>query len=516
MDIYAHEPLGFEGILVHVEADIRSGIPAVEIVGLASTAVREARERARIAVRNAGFTFPQDRILVNLSPADLPKEGAAYDLPIALKILAKSGQIEDLPCRVLAMGELTLGGQIKPARGVLPAVRSAADHGIRMCILPHENAAEARIVSSVQVWPVHHLAEVSKVFASLRKGDAPEKNERVTEGCASEPMQDFSDFRGDDRLMRALVVAAAGRHNLFLAGPPGAGKTMAAQRFPSILPELDTEEALEVASLYSLWGKTQAELVRRPPFRAPHHSASLEGMLGGARPLRPGEVSLAHHGVLFLDECPEFHRDVLQALREPVECGYVEIVRAGRVLRYPSDFQLIMAANPCPCGNLGMPGRTCLCSPEEIRRYWKKLGGALLDRIDMRIAVSPPEPSRLISASPVSIEILREKVRSARLHQRARLEAHLGKSCSAREISRTNARIPPALIPDVCAVRGTAERLFLSGMASYGLSARAGHSILRVARTIADLDARTEIGESAIEEAMAYRQFGDGDAIWPN
>jgi len=516
MDIYAHEPLGFEGVLVHVEADIRNGIPAVEIVGLASTAVREARERARIAVRNAGFTFPQDRILVNLSPADLPKEGAAYDLPIALKILATSGQIEDLPFQLLAMGELTLGGEIKPTRGILPAVRSAADHGIRICILPHENAAEARIVSSVQVWPVRHLSELRKTFAAFKKGEAPPKNDNVTEDYTLEPIQDFSDFRGDDRLMRALVVAAAGRHNMFLAGPPGAGKTMAAQRFPSILPELDMGEALEVASLYSLWGKNQGELMRRPPFRAPHHSASLEGMLGGSRPLRPGEVSLAHHGVLFLDECPEFHRDVLQALREPVEYGYVEIVRAGRVIRFPSDFQLVMAANPCPCGNLGMPGKTCLCSAEEIRRYWKKLGGALLDRIDMRIAVSPPEPSRLISTTPVSTEVLREKVRSARLHQRARLEAYLKQSCSEQEKIHMNARIPPALIPEVCAVHGAAERLFLSGMASYGLSARAGHSILRVARTIADLDARAEIGESSIEEAMEYRQFGDDDAIWPS
>jgi len=515
VDIYAHEPLGFDGILVHVEADIRSGIPAVEIVGLASAAVREARERARIAMRNAGFAFPQDRILVNLSPADLPKEGAAYDLPIALKILAKSGQIADLPFRVLAMGELTLEGEIKPARGILPAVRSAADHGIKVCILPHENAGEARIVSSAQVWPLRHLSEARQVFMALERGEVPQKGEKAAAACASDPIQDFSDFRGDDRLMRALVVAAAGGHNMFLAGPPGAGKTMAAHRFPSILPELDTDEALDTASLYSLWGKTQAELMRRPPFRAPHHSASLEGMLGGSRPLRPGEVSLAHHGVLFLDECPEFHRDVLQALREPVEYGYVDIVRAGRVIRFPSDFQLIMAANPCPCGNLGMPGKTCLCSPEEIRRYWKKLGGALLDRIDMRIAVTPPEPSRLIGASAVSSAVLRERVLSARLQQRARLQARLTKSRAERGKLHTNARIPPALIPDFCAVRGAAEKLFLSGMAGYGLSARAGHSILRVARTIADLDTRTEIGESAIEEAMEYRQFGDGDAIWP-
>jgi len=511
MDIYAHEPLGFDGFLVHVEADIRTGIPAVEIVGLASTSVREARERARIATRNSGFTFPLDRILVNLSPADLQKEGSAYDLPIALKILVQSGQIEDVPLRVLAMGELTLEGEIRPARGILPAVRSAVNRGIRTCILPYDNAGEARIVPQAQVWPMRHLSEAGKIFSALGKGEPPEKKEKPMDGGASPPVQDFSDFRGEDRLMRALLVAAAGGHNIFLAGPPGAGKTMAAHRFPSILPELDMEEALDTASLYSLWGRAQTGPIQKPPFRAPHHSASLEGMLGGSRPPRPGEVSLAHHGLLFLDECPEFHRDVLQALREPVEYGYVDIVRAGRVIRFPSDFQLIMAANPCACGNLGIPGKTCLCSPEEIRRYWKKLGGALLDRIDMRIAVAPPDPSRLIGASPVDTGALRERVLSARQHQKVRL----GKSRTVPGGPRTNARIPPSLIADFCRLTGLAERLFLSGMASYGLSARAGHCILRVARSIADLEDRSEIGESEVEEAMEYRQFGDGDAIWP-
>jgi len=296
---------------------------------------------------------------------------------------------------------------------------------------------------------------------------------------------------------------------MFLAGPPGAGKTMAANRFPSLLPDMEETEALDTASLYSLWGQKQARFSKRPPFRAPHHSASLEGILGGSKPLRPGEVSLAHHGVLFLDECPEFRRDVLQALREPVERGYVDIVRAGRVIRFPSDFQLIMAANPCPCGNLGMPGKTCLCTPEEIRRYWKKLGGPLLDRIDMRVAVVPPGPSRLLCAQSLSHSDLQEKVLNARLRQRERFQrVDAGNA-------RTNARIPPGSIPELCKVTGNAEKLFLSGVSSFALSARAGHSILKVARTIADLDGRQEIGESAIEEAIEYRQLGDGDAIWP-
>jgi len=537
MEIYAHEPLGFDGFLVRIEADIRNGIPAVEIVGLASTSVREARERARIAVRNAGFEFPQDRILVNLSPADLPKEGSAYDLPIALKILSQSGQIADVPFPVLAMGELTLEGEIQPVRGILPAVRAAAEQGIGICIVPIENAREAMAISSMQVWPISHLSEARQITISLCEGERPGRFlDRTLLGMGSghelytgsapdsrpdsrikynpdaweyEQNLDFRDFKGDEKFIRALVVAAAGRHNMFLAGPPGAGKTMAANRFPSLLPDMEETEALDTASLYSLWGQKQARFSKRPPFRAPHHSASLEGILGGSKPLRPGEVSLAHHGVLFLDECPEFRRDVLQALREPVERGYVDIVRAGRVIRFPSDFQLIMAANPCPCGNLGMPGKTCLCTPEEIRRYWKKLGGPLLDRIDMRVAVVPPGPSRLLCAQSLSHSDLQEKVLHARLRQRERFQrVDAGNA-------RTNARIPPGSIPELCKVTGNAEKLFLSGVSSFALSARAGHSILKVARTIADLDGRQEIGESAIEEAIEYRQLGDGDAIWP-
>jgi len=537
MEIYAHEPLGFDGFLVRVEADIRNGIPAVEIVGLASTSVREARERARIAVRNAGFEFPQDRILVNLSPADLPKEGSAYDFPIALKILSQSGQIADVPFPVLAMGELTLEGEIQPVRGILPAARAAAEKGIGTCIVPIENASEAMVVSSMQVWPISHLSQARQILIALREGEKPgmfldgtllghgfghdlqadsapdsmpDSHMNYSPGAwEHEQSLDFRDFKGDEKFIRALVVAAAGGHNMFLAGPPGAGKTMAANRFPSLLPDLEATEALDTASLYSLWGQKQARFTKRPPFRAPHHSASLEGILGGSKPLRPGEVSLAHHGILFLDECPEFRRDVLQALREPVERGYVDIVRAGRVIRFPSDFQLIMAANPCPCGNLGIPGKTCLCTPEEIRRYWKKLGGPLLDRIDMRVAVVPPGPSRLLRAQSISHSDLQKKVLNARIQQRERLQR-----ADAR-YARTNARIPPGHISELCKVTGNAEKLFLSGVSSYGFSARAGHSILKVARTIADLDGRQEIGESAIEEAIEYRQLGDGDAIWP-
>ncbi|MCX8013300.1 MAG: ATP-binding protein, partial [Rectinema sp.] len=317
MEVYAHEPLGFDGVLVRVEADLRPGIPAVEIVGLASTAVREARERARIAIRRAGFAFPSDRILVNLSPADLPKEGSAYDLPIAIKVLCESGQVPTVQEPVLALGELTLSGDVRAVRGVLPAVRAAKARGIRHCIVPFDNAAEAARVDSVFAWPITNLGEVVRIIARIDEGKTPEPSYLAAPDSAPlyADMPDFSDIRGGQALLRALLVAAAGQHHVFLAGPPGAGKTMAALRFPSILPDLDENAALDIASLYSLRGDGHiAQWTTRPPFRAPHHSATLEGMLGGARPLRPGEVSLAHHGVLFLDECPEFRRDVLQSL----------------------------------------------------------------------------------------------------------------------------------------------------------------------------------------------------------
>lgn len=535
MEIFANEALGFDGILVQVEADIRTGIPAVEIVGLASTSVREARERARIAVRNAGFQFPQDRILVNLSPADVQKEGSAYDLPIALRILASSGQIQDLPSALLAMGELTLEGELRPVRGILPAVRAAVEHGIHICLIPEENADEAEIVGAAQVWPLRHLSEVRAICDSIARGEMPSSRARgksehlagsgLARGSAvtraserrGEGALDFSDFRGEPGLMRALTIAAVGGHNLFLSGPPGAGKTMAAQRFPSILPFLTEEQALESTSLHSLWGTMQTRLLNEPPFRAPHHSATLEGMIGGGRPPRPGEVSLAHHGVLFLDECPEFHRDVLQALREPAERGYVDIVRAGRTLRFPSRFQLLMAANPCPCGNLGMPGKTCLCSAEEIRKYWKKLGGPLLDRLDMRIAMRPADARQLVGGEAVSSAALRGAVTEARARQRRRLSkcglsASGGRPCLDCGL---NARIPPALITGLCSLSSDAERSFSSAVASFGLSARAIHSVLRIALSIADLDGRDAVGSEEIDEALGYRQFGDSDAVWP-
>lgn len=513
MRIFAHEPLGCDGFLIHVEADIRAGIPAVEIVGLASAAVREARERVRVAVRKSGFVFPSDRIVLNLAPGDVPKEGTAYDLPLALKILSESLQIADPGVPLLALGELTLEGEVRPVRGILPAVRAAVRAGIATCIVPEANAEEAAVIDSLAVWPLEHLSRIGEVITSIKEGKQPPLAGRVScraGGCApaghhGSCAPDFSDYRGDPAVLRAFEVAAAGGHHLLLAGPPGAGKTMGACRFSSLLPDLDEEEALEAASIYSLAGMHRGEEWHRPPFRTPHHSATLEGMLGGARPLKPGEASLAHHGVLFLDETPEFRRDILQALREPVERGYVDLARAGMMLRFPSEFQLLMAANPCPCGNLGLRSRTCVCSPDEIRRYWKRLGGALLDRIDIRCAVTPPDASRLLDVSTLDPAILRARIAEARRLQRDRCK---------HEGSFLNARMPPARIAALCELLPEARRLLAAAVTGFGLSARASHAVLKVSRTIADLEGKTAIDSAAIEEALSYRQVGEMDAVW--
>ncbi len=525
MDVFAYEPLGFEGCLVKIEVDLRRGIPAVDIVGLAATSVRESRERVRAAIRNSGFSFPQDRVLINLSPADLPKEGSLYDLPIATRILIASGALPDCGKPILAVGELTLDGHVIPIRGSLPALLKASSSGIQDYLVPQGNLGEAGRQKSGRLYGISHISELPSILLALREGKSlgnqrqegtvarlgPAAGRGTTSGSDSNAAVqglDFSDYFGNSAVVRALVVAASGRHNVLLSGPPGSGKTMAALRFPSLLPDLVEAQAQEVAALWSLRGKVYGDSPAgsRPPFCAPHHSASLEGLVGGGRPPRPGEISLAHRGLLFLDETPEFGRDVLQALREPLEQGSISVVRAGMILRYPADFQLIMAANSCPCGNLGNPAKTCLCSPLEIQRYWKRLGGPLLDRIDMRIPLTVPDSEAVVDKPIWTQAQLRSMVSAAVAIQQER---------NSRWGGIYNSRLTPDRIQQFCGLKPRLQVEFRAKAQELGFSMRACHSVLKLARTVADLKGSDVIDEDSLEEAIGYREFGDGSNYWP-
>lgn len=538
MKVLAHEPSGFEGRLVHIEVDIRRGIPGVDLVGLAAGAVKEARERVRAAIRNSGFEFPLDRVLINLAPADMPKEGAAYDLPMALALLGASGSLPDPGRPFLALGELWLDGTVRPVRGVLPGVAAALGAGVDRFIVPADNAAEARALRKGYVYPISRLEDAPLLLCAMREGtEAPALDEASGVGGGESPRPfpetesrdmgqedcgDLSELKGQPRLRRALEIAAAGGHHLFLFGPPGSGKTMAARRFASILPDLGEGAAVQVTTLYSLSGDLSSRTVlwRRPPFRSPHHSASLEGMIGGGRTLRPGEISLAHKGVLFLDEAAEFRSDVLQSLREPLEEGRVSLVRAGSLARFPAQFQLVMAANPCPCGNLGSKGKACLCSIQELQRYRRKLGGPLLDRIDIRVPVEPTSPESLLGPPGEDSVAVRARVEAAMRIQTERYALEGLDASSLRVDWRRfpvslNARLNPGMIERYCRLEASAVRAFQYSVQRLSLSSRACHSILKIARTIADLAERDEIGEEQVLEAIQHRRFGEGDEVWP-
>jgi magnesium chelatase family protein len=511
MKLFAHEPSGFEGDLVTVEVDVRRGIPAVDLVGLADGAVREARERVRAAVRNSGFEFPLDRVLVSLAPSALRKEGAAYDVPIALGILAASGAMPDPGEPVLALGELRLDGQVSAVRAVLPAIAAGLREGLRNFIVPQGNAREARALGEGRIFPIERLSAATDAFIAIRTGQAPPETVDPIHvdlpSSLGDTEGDFADIRGLPRLRRAMEIAAAGGHNLLLFGPPGTGKTLAARRFISLFPDLDRSASIEVTALHSLAAALppSSGLVVRPPFRSPHHGASFEGILGGGRSLRPGEAALAHHGVLFLDEAPEFHRNVLQALREPLEDRSISIARAGRSVRFPSRFQLLLATNPCPCGNLGREGRPCLCSVIELASYWKRLGAPLLDRVDLRVPVRPLARRDLLGPPGESSAAIRSRVEGAREMQRRR---HSPGSLVL------NASLDPAMVSRFCGLSGIAQEALVAAVARLDLSSRACHSILKVSRTIADLRGTASIEEEDLLEAIQHRRFGDGDFYW--
>lgn len=492
--------MGLEGAIVEVEVDISSGLPAFTIVGLPDAAVQEARERVRAAIRNSGLTFPMKRITVNLAPADLRKEGPAYDLPIAVGILLSSEQLSADMAETLLLGELSLDGSLRHTHGILPMVALAQENGLATVFVPATDAREASLVEGVRVVPVNSLAEL----AMHLHGEAiipdyhpdGDQESAAPEGWAA---IDLTHIKGQEHVKRALEVAAAGGHNLLMSGPPGSGKTLLARSLPSILPQMSMAEALEVTKIYSVSGLLPSDtpLIMQRPFRSPHYTISNAGLVGGGRWPRPGEISLSHRGVLFLDEFPEFGHTVLEVLRQPIEDKIVTISRAQGSVTFPSNFMMVAAMNPCPCGYYGDPVKECTCSLSTISRYQKRISGPLLDRIDIFVQVPRIEYEKLADDRLAEeSERVRSRVEGARAIQRARFQG-TRLTC--------NTEMTPVEVREFCQVEPEAQSLLKAAMRQLALSARAFHRILKLARTIADLTDAPTIDASHLAEAIQYR-----------
>lgn len=490
---------GMDAFSVVVEADLSRGLPRFDIVGLPDAAVKESRERVRASIKNCKFDFPVSRITVNIAPADIKKEGPLYDLPILIAVLAATGQIKASIADYAFVGELSLDGEIRPCTGVLPMLLKAREQGIPAVFIPYANKTEAGAVNGIDVFAAKNIGEVIRHISGEEK--LPPCFTPLSKLATYDDTLDFADVKGQGDAKRALEIAAAGGHNCIMVGPPGTGKSMLAKRIPSILPQMSFEEELETTKIYSIAGELPADvqLITSRPFRSPHHTISAQGLTGGGQTPRPGEISLAHNGVLFMDEFPEFDRRAKESLRQPLEDGKVTIARSAGTVSYPSNIMLVAAMNPCPCGYLGHPTKECVCTDAAKRRYRDKVSGPILDRIDIHIEVEPVDYDRLASKQKEeSSAEIRKRVNRAREIQRKRF-AGTGITC--------NAKMTPRMTREFCRLSAEAEQLLKLSFEKLGLSARAYDKILRISRTIADLEACETIEAPHIAQAVQYRSL---------